>query len=182
MYLIEDIFQAICQDQCALGRMANPTDQDLFDFFVNQWEIKNLNFILVLEELLINAREHGGPPINLYYGQMGEYFLIALEDFGRGIHQTLPCNPRLADLKGKKTSGILRISLEEGITGTGIIGRGMGLFYLMEFISANNGEALLASDAGILIQNSNNFFSKDLAKQINRNLIIFQITKATVGR
>lgn len=107
--------------------------------------------------------------------------MFALEDYGPGIHTTLPANARLSDLKGKKSSSLLRLALEEGITGTAQIGRGLGLFYLSRLVADNHAETLLASNCGLVIQHGDVFYEKDLKNDISRNLIIIKIIEPKAG-
>jgi hypothetical protein len=179
LIFIEDYFNQIIKKQIN-PNLINPSDNDIFELCKGQ-NIKSQELLVVLEELLFNSEEHGQRPINLYYTKFLGYVILAIEDFGKGIHITLPCNQRLSDIKGKKSSSILRLSLEEGITGTGQIGRGLGLFYLSKFLSENNAEGLVASNSGLVIQNCNIFYEKELLEDIDRNLVIIKVSANRIG-
>lgn len=179
MLYIQDFFEQILQKEIT-PLFINPTDNDLFELFQTQ-DIKSRELLVVLEELLFNSEEHGNKPIHFYFHKFFGNIMFAIEDFGTGIHSTLPENLRLSDIKGKKSSSILRLSLEEGITGTAIVGRGLGLFYLSKFVSENNAEALLASNSGFVIQNNKYFFEKELDSDINRNILIVKVSEQKVG-
>jgi len=108
-------------------------DESLFNL-ITSLGIKSQNLENVLTELMINSDEHGGG-INIFlYGHWGKKLFFVFQDQGEGIHETIPKNQRLSDTRGKSSVSLLRLAMEEGITGTGTIGRGMGLFYLAQFV------------------------------------------------
>ncbi|MBK7961385.1 MAG: hypothetical protein IPK04_09415 [Bdellovibrionales bacterium] len=176
---IEDYFDQIINKE-VVPILINPTDIDIYELFQTQ-KIRSQEFLIVLDELLFNSEEHGQRPINLYLKKSFGSLVVAIEDFGQGIHTTLPCNQRLSDIKGKKSSSILRLSLEEGITGTGQVGRGLGLFYLSEFVLEKSAECLVASDSGLVIQSAQIFYERALAADICRNLIVIKVLADRIG-
>ncbi len=126
-------------------------DSGLFDLF-QRMNIQSLSVQILCEELLLNAKEHGKGPVRTFARRDADRIQVALLDSGPGIHVTVPRNPRLADLGGKSPSAILRMAVEEGITGTGTLGRGVGLSLLARTIRERGGEAVLISDGGLLVQ------------------------------
>ncbi|MEQ1665940.1 MAG: hypothetical protein ABL927_11245 [Bdellovibrionales bacterium] len=178
--LLEDVFREILNNKTNLKLIINPTEDQIFRL-VSEFGFKSYNFSLVLDELLINSIEHGKPPINFYYGQNQEYYYFGVLDFGPGIHETVPRNERLRDTKNKASTAIIRLSLEEGITGTSVVGRGMGLSILSKFIQNSDSEVLIASNSGYVKQVGSNFFEKKLNNDIRANLIALKINKKDLG-
>lgn len=138
-------------------------------------EIKSQDLIIVLEELFINSTEHGKSNPDFYFDKIDDYYFFAVIDYGAGIHTTVPKNNNLSDLKLKTSSSIIRMSLEQGITGTGQAGRGQGLFYLNTIVQQKNGYSLIASNSGLVLQNKNVFTTETLPSDIQANCIILQI-------
>ena len=60
-----------------------------------------------------------------------------------------------ADVKGKAAAALVRLACEEGVTGTGVKGRGIGLHLFSDFIRKRNGEGLVFSDGGLFVQVGN---------------------------
>lgn len=111
---------------------------------------KSAELVTCLEELQLNAQEHGSPPTKLWYQVESDILYCAVEDQGIGICKKLLPVINLIS-KGKISCGaILRLSLEEGITSTGVEGRGQGLHYVSQYIRAVGGELFIASNSGIL--------------------------------
>jgi two-component sensor histidine kinase len=132
-------------------RLRQTDDSRLFQL-LQELGITSLSVQLVCEELFLNAQEHGQTAVQTFAVRQADRLYLAFLDRGPGIHQTLPRNPRLSDLRGKSASSLLRLSVEEGITGTGVLGRGVGLSLLSRLIQEQNGEAVLISDGGLLVQ------------------------------
>jgi len=174
MQFIEDVFEAIVSGQTQLKKIDSIDDQKLYDFYLSIGA-KSQDLLVVLEELLINSQEHGKNPISFYYDKLMNVFTFAVVDSGFGIHSTVPNNVHLKDVRGKSSSSILRLSLEEGISGTGQVGRGMGLYYLSKLATEKKATVLLSSNAGLVIQQSNLIYEKKLASDIKCNCVIIQI-------
>ncbi len=181
MYLLEDELKKIIDHQTKLTCLVNPTDQTIYENLTTDLGLKSQDLLIVLEELLANSLEHGSLPIHYYFGQQLKYYIFCIEDFGSGIHTTIPKNSRLSDTKDKSSMSIIRLSLEEGISGTGTVGRGMGLYYLSKLIKEKGAEGLVASNSGLVIQRDNYFIEKPLVQDIKRNLVIFQIHQKELG-
>ncbi len=180
MNFLEDILQSLVNNKIYLKKIFEFDEKKLFNFYI-ETGIKSQDLLVVLEELLINSQEHGKTNVDFYYDKKINYFTFVIIDHGEGIHNTVPHNVRLQDIKGKSSSSILRISLEEGITGTGVIGRGMGLYYLSKFIKEKNATCLLASNSGMVIQDGSVFFEKALKSDIKMNCIIIQVHESELG-
>lgn len=155
------------------------TDQTLFDLMASL-NIKSQDLLIVLEELLMNSMEHGNSSPTFFYST-GEVLFFVLRDKGMGIHENIPQNPRLSDTKGKSTTSILRLALEEGITGTGTVGRGMGLFYLSKFVSEHDAEAIVASNQGYIHQNRHQFLEHTTANDTGGTIVILKVKASEVG-
>lgn len=181
MFLLEDEFKKIIDHQTNLACLVNPTDRTIYEIVTTDLGLKSQDLLIVLEELLANSQEHGALPINFYFGQHSEYYIFCIEDFGPGIHTTIPKNSRLSDTKDKSSMSIIRLSLEEGISGTGTLGRGMGLYYLSKLIRDKGTECLVASNSGVVIQKSDYYIEKPLTQDIKRNLVIFQVHQKELG-
>jgi hypothetical protein len=178
---LQSIFLKIISADKNLNCLRNVTDPIFFDLIYNQLHIKSQDFLVVLEELLMNSKEHGRVDADLYYGSLEDKIWFAITDKGSGIHSTIPLNQRLSDLSGKTSSSILRLSLEEGITGTGKLGRGMGLYYFNKFIVDHEGEGIISSNSGLVHQKSDQFFEKTLSQDTGSNVILLMVPKIKVG-
>jgi hypothetical protein len=157
--------------------LTDPTDNDFYAFSQKNG-FTETHLVTVLEEIFLNAREHGSGKILFYFHKDGSTLLFGIRDLlGVGIHETVPKNPRLVDVGGKEASSILRLSLEKGITGTGDVGRGIGLFLLKDFVQKSKGESYLASDSAFLRQNINKIFESDLGSEIKGSLVCLKINQ-----
>lgn len=76
---------------------------------------------------------------------------------------------------------ILRLSLEEGISGTGQIGRGIGLYYLSRLVQETGGECLIASDRGTVVQSGSQFFEKSLSQDTKGSVVVLKMTNKELG-
>lgn len=179
MYFIEDQLHEILNNKSTLVNVSPINASSIYDV-LQSLGVKSQDLEVVLEELLINAQEHGKGPIGFSYGKLMGTFTFVFYDTGEGIHVTIPKNQRLSDLKGKTSTSILRLALEEGVTGTGVVGRGMGLFYLSKLVSQKNAECLIASDSGVVVQKGNLFFEKTLATDLKRTIVVLQIKETEV--
>ena len=155
-------------------------DQKLFDL-ARELGIRSQDFIIVLEELLINCQEHGDGIASMQYAVADDLFIFRLSDRGSGIHRSIPRNPRLSDTLGKASSSILRLALEEGITGTGQIGRGMGLSLLSQFVRRSSTEAIIASDHGCVTQQGDRFSECILQKDVLGTVVLLKVARSDVG-
>jgi len=180
MSLVETFLDQYLNQELKLALLPSADDQSLFDL-IYQLKIKSQDLLIVLEELVINAKEHGDGLPQFYHGKNEPDFTFLISDRGVGIHERVPVNPRLSDTKGKSSSSIIRLALEEGITGTGTIGRGMGLYYLSRFVRQTQATALIASDRGCVIQQGDVFHEKDLSKDIQSTVIVLVVHAAEVG-
>ena len=150
---LEDIVQSVIDGKSLIAQLPGTTDQALFDFMKDSGFSSRHELMTVFEERLINAREHGGGKSLAVFAQklMGFLYFVIV-DRGPGIHTTLPRNPHLSDTKGKSPMALIRLAMEEGITGTSVVGRGVGLYLLSDYINRNGGEAILISDGGLVVQ------------------------------
>jgi hypothetical protein len=180
MGVTEPILNQYLKGQLKFSFFESITDQNLFDL-VQKIGIRNQNLVVVLEELIINSREHGGGASRFYYDQHSSNLTFVIVDKGGGIHEKVPMNPRLSDTKGIASASIIRLSLEEGITGTGQVGRGMGLYYFSQLIKNCNAEGLVASDKGCVVQKGDEFFEKDLTQDTKATILILQIGVKEAG-
>lgn len=119
----------------------------------------------VLSEICANAAEHGSSSFGAYaavqayhhilsgrhgsrYGQrQGEEVLVAIADGGVGMRETLSRNPALAEYTATDNDA-LRHALEMGVSGTGEVGRGGGLFLVAQIAGRSGGSLSLRSGAG----------------------------------
>ncbi len=176
---LEDIVESIMQSRPLLPRIREASENGIFeglqDLGINDAEIQS-----VLEELLLNAREHGqSKAIAIHLASHLGWFYAAIRDEGPGIQATLPKNPRLADTLGKSAAALTRLAAEEGITGTGIPGRGIGLHLLSEFVRTRKAESLILSDGGLFVQVSDIFLERAAKKSIQGTLIAFKVELAS---
>jgi hypothetical protein len=172
--MIRDIFNSILSKNSIIKKIENVNEYTIYDALQSA-QIKSQDLIIVLEELFINSTEHGKSNPDFYFDKINEFYFFAVIDHGAGIHTTIPKNINLSDLKLKASSSIIRLSLEQGITGTGQAGRGQGLFYLNTLIQQKSGLALIASNSGLVLQNKNIFTTETLPVDIQANYIILQI-------
>ena|SRR3990167_9944782 len=111
-----------------------------------------------LEELAMNAKEHGSPPYQFNYLLEEDRLTYAIEDNGLGICKKL--KDGLKDRLPEKIScgAMLRLVLEEGVSSTNIPGRGQGLNIVNGFVETSNGELYIRTNHGELfkkqVQNS----------------------------
>jgi hypothetical protein len=180
MFFSEGLFESFLKQASDLQELTPISDAVLFDF-LKKSRLRSQELEIVLQDLLMNAQEHGSSPIQFLHGRDKGVSSFLLCDHGAGIHQTVPENIRLSDLKGKSSSSIIRLFLEEGITGTGQDGRRMGLYYLSRLVSEKNAEALIASDSRVIIQRGTLFFQKSLDRDIGKNVILLQVRNSEVG-
>jgi len=178
--LIEDVFTEIYTQRITFDKITNPTEDQIFNL-IQLLQIKSYNFMLVIDELLINSQEHGGAPIEFYYGEALDSLFFAITDLGSGIHVTLPRNIKLSDIKDKASTAIIRIAMEEGITGTSTVGRGMGLAILSKFIIEKNADAIIDINFGMLKQMGSYFLEKKPSFEIQGNCVIIKIHKKELG-
>jgi hypothetical protein len=157
---IENLFYSVAGDNSPFPALPASDEDSIFDKF-NELGISSNELMVVVEEVLINAKEHGKEPVNLYINKVLDYVYIVVSDSGMGIHNTIPENKNLKDTKDKNTSSILRLSLEEGITGTGVKGRGVGLFLLSDFCKNTDSELIIGSDSGLVYQQKDLFYTKE---------------------
>lgn len=147
---LEDLALSILDDKPLIAELPDSTDQALFDAATLSGLSSHTDLMVVLEELLLNAREHGKDSPRVYLAVQDGWIYYAVTDLGSGIHQTIPANPKLSDTRGKATTALLRLACEEGITGTGTLGRGVGLYLLAQYCSKQNAEGYLWSNGGVL--------------------------------
>lgn len=155
-------------------------DQRLFEL-VTKLGVRNQDLVVVLDELLINGQEHGGGQVRLHVSVTDDSIIFRMKDNGTGIHMTVPKNPRLSDTGGKSSASILRLALEEGITGTGQVGRGMGLYYLSRFVRLNGAECQIASDHGCISQSGASFHERSLENDVGGTVIVLRVGKTEAG-
>lgn len=167
---IEDVFHSIVHPPALIDTVSEVSDNGLFNAY-SQMGINDTELLVVMEEILINAQEHGKKDIQLFMGHQLDFYFFACQDKGSGIHKTLPKNPALADLSKAKTGALLRAACEEHITGTGVLGRGLGLYLLSDFCEKRKAEFLIASDFAILIKNHNIFMQKEMDIDIPGTII-----------
>lgn len=177
---LENILKNFLISKDGFVEVRNITDSQLFDFYITQ-TIKNNNLLVVLEELRMNSIEHAKSEPNFFFKKESDHFVFIIEDNGFGIHQTLPKNPKLSDTEGRASSSILRLALEESISGTGLQGRGMGLYFLSRLITEIDGECLVASDSGFVSKTNDIYTEKDLLIDIKKNVIIIKINFKGLG-
>ncbi|MBL6988223.1 MAG: sensor histidine kinase [Bacteriovoracaceae bacterium] len=172
---IEDIFNSVIAGAPLIYQLDKADEATLFEKF-HKIHQKDTELFLVLTELLINAIEHGNNSnISIFLEKMEDYFYFVIKDDGPGIHQTIPNNKNLLDLKGKSPAVILRLVCEEGITGTGTEGRGMGLYWTSKICSSRGGDLLIATDQGMLRQRRDLFWQKNLEHKINGSVVCLTI-------
>lgn len=170
---IVDFALSIHAQQTSSLRVVAANESALYDT-LQQEGIQNLELQILLEELLINSFEHAkDQKVELYFANILNSSYFAIKDSGPGIHRTVPINKNLSDLKNKNPSAIIRMSCEEGITGTGVIGRGIGLSLLQNFCIQNPAESILWSDTGWVLQTGSLFYERQGSPvpEINGTLI-----------
>ena len=180
MQAVESIFQSALENKLSFDVVTAVTEDKLFDL-VTKLGIKSQGLIIVLEELIINSVEHGNGRPDLYFECESGLLTFIMRDRGVGIHEQIPRNPRLSDTKGKSTSSILRLALEEGITGTGVVGRGMGLYYLSKFVVDHDANCLVASNRGYVVQSRDVFHERSTNKDVDGTIVILQVANREVG-
>ena len=178
--LIEDVFTEIYEQRITFDKIVNPSEEQIFNL-MQMLKIQSYNFMLVIDEILINSQEHGTGPIDFYHGESLDFLFFAITDKGPGIHVTLPKNAKLSDIKDKSSTAIIRLSMEEGITGTSTPGKGMGLSILSKFVSDKNVEAIVACNSGTLKQMGSYFLEKKLTFEIPGNCIVIKVQKKELG-
>lgn len=172
---IEDIASSITASRPLLDLLHESTDEALYQGLKNL-ECNDIDLLTVLEELLLNAREHGKPPVRLFLSKrIGGTLYFTIDDQGVGIHETIPHNPNLSDTRNKSPSSIVRLACEEGITGTGQKGRGVGLYLLSSFCRVRNAEMLIRTDAEQVMQVHDVFLEKKLSQSMTGTLICLKV-------
>ncbi|MBF0361599.1 MAG: ATP-binding protein [Oligoflexia bacterium] len=171
---VEDIFYSLLIQKPLITELKNSSDQTIFESLDSLGIASNVNLVTVIEELVYNAREHAKINIKVYISKIFDSLYFAITDNGPGIHNTIPCNKNLSDLKGKSSAAIMRTSCEEGISGTGVVGRGVGLYLLSEQCSLVSGEILIACNGYVLIQRQSIFMQKKLNSEIDGTIICFR--------
>jgi hypothetical protein len=163
------------------GRLKTPLIQSdesaLFNAF-NDLEINNPVLLSVLEELLLNSMEHGKKPIELFLSRKKRILFFGIWDNGVGIHKTIPNNPKLSDTKDKTSSALIRLALEEFITGTGQIGRGVGLSLLSKFVANSKSCLLIWANQSWVFQEKSDFFESPSTKPIAGTMILLMANNA----
>lgn len=167
---IEDFAQSILDGRPWVPALTDASDRALSEG-LDVLGISRVDVQVLFDELLINGREHGRAGVQVYLGKLLNFLLFAVRDHGIGIHESVPKNPKLADTHAKSASAILRLACEEGITGTGTIGRGIGLHLLAEFCERNDAQSLLVSDGGRVLKVQDVFIEKDHAPAVEGTLI-----------
>lgn len=148
-----DIAGNILYKSSSLTQLSSTSDEALANAFVNVDIQNDPDLINACEELLLNGREHGKENVSVFLEKEGHIFIFAIRDFGDGIHQTIPRNPRLKDTSYASASKILNLACEQGVSGTGDPGRGVGLYELTAFCEKRQADALIMSDSATLIFN-----------------------------
>ena len=82
---------------------------------------------------------------------------------------------RLSDTKGKRAAALIRLALEEGITGTGTVGRGVGLFLVSSYVARTSSELLVCSDGGLVVQKGKHFTELSQEPSIQGSLILVRV-------
>ena len=162
----------------ATGTLREPrveaADSKLFDAY----EKLNLNdtFLLsVVEELLMNSLEHGLTPIEIFFSKKEATVFFGIWDRGTGIHNTLPRNPKLSDTKDKTSAALVRLSLEEHITGTGQVGRGVGLGLLSKYVKRSDSELLIWSNGAWVMQAKDCYFEQPSSQNVDGTMILLSV-------
>jgi hypothetical protein len=172
---LEDIAESIIHHKPLLPAIPSASNNGIFNA-MRDLSVTDLEIQAVLEELLLNAQEHGqGRGVTIYMGRHLGWFFVAIRDEGPGIHATLPKNPRLADTQGKSAAALIRLAVEEGISGTGSIGRGIGLCLLSELVHLRRAESLIISDGGLFVQVGDIFLERGARLSIHGALVAFKI-------
>lgn len=135
------------------GKELPLTDQSILQLSSYLPGGKNIDLIACLEELKINATEHGKQKYTLWYTLKNKMLYCAVEDEGIGICNKLrPILIKSFTTADITCAAILRIALDIGVTSTGVVGRGQGLGFVSEFVRNVDGEMLISSSSGILLQ------------------------------
>lgn len=173
---LETVAQSILDGKPLIPKLSGSTDQILFEA-MNKLGIHMADLSTVLEELLLNAREHGKKSVSVHLGRVLNSLFFAVRDEGVGIHETLPNNIKLSDTRSKSAAALMRLACEEGISGTGTVGRGVGLYLASKYCKDHNAEMLLMCDAGKLLQLQNYFLEKNMLSSefINGTLVCLRI-------
>ncbi len=172
---LEDLAESIVKDRPLIPAIPSATDNGIFDRLHNL-SVSDTEIMVVLEELLLNAQEHGQrKAIAVHIEKHLGWLIAAVRDQGPGIHATLPLNPRLSDTLGKSAAALTRLATEEGITGTGTHGRGIGLHLLSEVIRSRNGESLVLSDGGLFVQVGDLYLERKARFPILGTLVAFKV-------
>jgi hypothetical protein len=175
-YTLEIICHDILEQQNSILYKINPFDHNAIYEVLNKNQINLPVLHTVIEELFINAQEHGqNKKIEGFAKIINDFFYFVIKDEGPGIHQTIPNNKSLIDLKDKSSVAITRVAIEEGVTGTGTKGRGVGLFLLQDFIKKNDAEALLISNSGQVLVKRHETVEKSWEKNITGSVIALKV-------
>ncbi len=109
----------------------------------------------VFAELATNAVQHSDSPIGglgliqFYQFQHGERFIITVADGGIGIRSSLERNAQLRDEIAYDWDAI-ELALREGVSGTGLSTRGIGLFGVGEDMQEPGRQLIIHSGQGML--------------------------------
>lgn len=172
---LEDIADSITQKRPLIPAVPSPTENGLFEA-LKDLGIADTEIQVVLEELLLNAKEHGQSlGLSVHLARHLGWLFAVVRDEGPGIHATLPKNPRLADTQGKSAAALVRLSAEEGITGTGTLGRGIRLHLLSELVRSRRAESLILSDGGLFVQVADVFLERAARHPIQGTLAAFKV-------
>ncbi len=177
MMKLENIFLKILKNRSPSKQIKRviADETSLFDEY-QHFQINDVEVLVVMEELLLNSYEHGRKQkIEIFMGKIKDEFIFIIRDEGEGIHNTVPKNPKLVDIKNKSSSAIARIACEEGISGTGIVGRGLGLHLLSQLCTKKNGDILIACNAEVLVQSGDQFLQKKQFENIIGTFVCFKI-------
>lgn len=109
----------------------------------------------VFAEIAMNAVQHADSPIGalgliqFYQFEQGERFVITVADGGIGIRRSLERNPQLRDEIAYDWDAI-ELALREGVSGTGLSTRGIGLFGVVEDMQHPGRQLVIHSGQGML--------------------------------
>lgn len=109
----------------------------------------------VFAELALNATQHAESPIGafgliqFYDFADGKRFVCVVADGGIGIRRALERNPELRERAVYDWTAI-ELALQEGVTGTGVKTRGIGLFGVAEEMQKPGRQLTIHSGIGVL--------------------------------
>ncbi len=171
---LEDLVDSILQNAPLIKPLSLPSERQMYDTLTNLGIVDH-SLLSVLDELYLNAKEHGSEKIQIYITKVFNHFYFVITDLGSGIHSTLPKNKKLSDTLGKSASALIRLACEEGITGTGVVGRGIGLHLLSDFVKNRRAESLILSDKGLMIQIGSLYMEKESRQSIAGTLVALKL-------